>query len=419
MSPWGACERSRSSTDASAIGGVRWAKGEVHPSATGSANRPQRGGFPGRASLLPRPAVVQTSPAGQNIRPLPTLSRPPMTPKILAAAFSTLVLVAAAAAQSDKVYLMNGTVVEDCRVTDYGVRTVRYKRGSSTESAETDKVVKVELTKFKTVYARGLRDAGMMLTLAREQLKAKESAMAQLGFVSAANQFFDQGRASEAVAALNEVSKAFPEGGVQPDVFRLKFEYYMGVGSRDALTVAKKYEQQAIGGAWPDGFAVEASFFQALSEQSSPEDFQRKLKSIASRARNANPTVASRANIELAHSMRKTGSVDEARRIYEVIVKKDSVDDNARAGAYLGLGLIDFEGTGGKDAAKQALLMFLRVRLETAEAWPSLQAEALYYAAQAARKWQGPEYRYIVGRCRGLLFNEYPNSEWAKLAKSR
>ena len=46
-------------------------------------------------------------------------------------------------------------------------------------------------------------------------------------------------------------------------------------------------------------------------------------------------------------------------------------------------------------------------------------AELRRLAAQAARKWQGPEYRYIVGRCRGMLFNEFPNSEWAKLAKSR
>ena len=117
--------------------------------------------------------------------------------------------------------------------------------------------------------------------------------------------------------------------------------------------------------------------------------------------------------------MRKSGSVDEAKRIYEDVAGKESADDSARAGAYLGLGLIDLEGEGGKDAARAALLKFLRVRLETKDAWPSLQAEALYHASQAARKWQGPEYRYIVGRCRGLLFNEFPNSQWAKLAKSR
>ena len=342
-----------------------------------------------------------------------------MTSKILAASLSALLVAAAATSQSDKIHLANGSVIENCKVTDYGIRVVRYKRESGTESVETDRVAKLELGKFKRVYARGLNDAAMMLTLAREQVEAKESVMAQVGLVGAANGFLDEGNPAQAVAALNELAKAFPEGGALPEVYRLKFEYYMGAGSPDAFKVARKYEQDAVGGAWPDGFAVEAAFFQALSEKSSPADFQRKLKAVASRARGSNPVVASRANIELAHSLRKSGSVDDAKRIYEDVAGKESADDSARAGAYLGLGLIDLEGEGGKDAARAALLKFLRVRLETKDAWPSLQAEALYHASQAARKWQGPEYRYIVGRCRGVLFNEFPNSEWAKLAKSR
>jgi len=342
-----------------------------------------------------------------------------MTSKILAASFFICVATTAVTAQSDKIHLVNGSVIENCKVTDYGVRSVRYKRGGSAESVETDRVAKLDLGKFKLVYARGLNDAAMMLTLAREQMKAKDDVMAQVGLVGAANGFLDEGDPAQAVAALNELAKAFPEGGGMPDVFRLKFEYYMGAGTRDALVVAKKYEQEAIGGAWPDGFAIEASFFQALSEKSAPADFQRKLKSIINRARSKNPLVAGRANIELAHSMRKSGGIEGAKRIYDDIVKKDATDASARAGAYLGLGLIALEGEGGKEAARQALLMFLRVRLETKDSWPSLQAEALYHAAQAARKWQGPEYRYIVGRCRGMLFNEFPNSEWAKLAKSR
>jgi hypothetical protein len=342
-----------------------------------------------------------------------------MTSKILAATLFALLAANVATAQSDKIHLVNGTVVEKCQVTEYGIRSVRYKRGSGTESVETDRVAKLELGKFKSVYARGLEDAALMLTLVGEQVKAKNDVMAQVGYVACANRFLDEGNPAQAIATLNELAKEYKEGGALPEVYRLKFEYYMGVGSPDALKVAKKYETDAIGGAWPDAFAIEASFFQALAEKSSPADFQKKLKTIVSRARSTNPIVASRANIELAHSMRKSGEADGAKRIYEEIVGKDAVDDSARAGAYLGLGLIDLEGEGGKDAAKQALLYFLRVRLETRDAWPSLQAEALYHAAQAARKWQGPEYVYIVGRCRGLLFNEYPNSVWAKLAKSR
>lgn len=342
-----------------------------------------------------------------------------MTSKILAASLFTLLAANVATAQSDKIHLVNGTVVEKCKVTEYGIRGVRYKRGSGTESVETDRVAKVELGEFKSVYARGLDDAALLLTLTREQVKAKNDVMAQVGFVACANRFLDEGNPAQAVAALNEMAKAYKEGGALPEVYRLKFEYYMGAGSPDALKVAKKYETDAIGGAWPDGFAIEASFFQALAEKSSPADFQKKLKGVVNRARSANPIVASRANIELAHSMRKSGDAAGAQRIYDDIVKKDSVDDSARAGAYLGLGLVELEGEGGKEAAKKALLYFLRVRLETTDAWPSLKAESLYHASQAARKWQGPEYRYIVGRCRGLLFNEYPNSEWAKLAKSR
>ncbi|MCK5944107.1 MAG: tetratricopeptide repeat protein [Planctomycetes bacterium] len=342
-----------------------------------------------------------------------------MTSKILAATLFALTAVGAVAAQSDKIHLVNGTVVDKCKVTDYGIRSVRYKRGSGTESVETDRVAKIELGEFKSTYARGLDDAALLLTLAREQVAAKNDVMAQLGLVAAANRFLDEGNPAQAVAALNELAKAYPEGGALPEVYRLKFEYYMGAGSPDALKVAKKYETDAIGGAWPDAFAIEASFFQALSEKSSPADFQKALKGVINRARSASPIVASRANIELAHSMRKTGAADDAKRIYEDIVQKENVDDSARAGAYLGLGLIALEGGGGKDAAKEALLNFLRVRLETRDAWPSLHAEALYHASQAAMKWQGPEYRYIVGRCRGVLFAEFPNSEWAKLAKSR
>ena len=64
-----------------------------------------------------------------------------------------------------------------------------------------------------------------------------------------------------------------------------------------------------------------------------------------------------------------------------------------------------------------ALLLFLRVRLETTDAWPSLQAEALYHAILAADKWRGPEYGLVMARCRRLLSEEFRETEWAEKAK--
>ncbi|MFK7740775.1 MAG: tetratricopeptide repeat protein [Planctomycetota bacterium] len=348
-----------------------------------------------------------------------------MTPKTFAVRLLALVAaVSPAFAQSDKVHLANGTVVDDVRVTKFGISSIEYKKGSSTESAMSDQVVKVELGKFDDTYARGLRDPGLMLTLAREQKKSKNDVMAQLGFVHAARGFFDNGQDAEAVAALNELEKAYPEGGAVPDVYRLKFEFYMSLGPKkggaSAITVAKKFESTAVSNAWPNGFATEAVFLRALAEQTDAAAYQKKLRDVISRARGSSPVVHSRASVELGHSLRKADKASEAKRLYEDVAKRDNVDENALAGAYLGLGHLALAEAGAdKEKAKQALLSFLRVRLETENSWPGLQAEALYQSMQAAAKWQGPEYRTVIGRCRGTLLADFPNSEWAELLRQR
>ncbi|MFT4515082.1 MAG: hypothetical protein ACI91B_003795 [Planctomycetota bacterium] len=353
-------------------------------------------------------------------RPLPTRTqREPMTSKILAASLIALVVATSATAQSATLHLQDGSVIKDAKVVDFTVRSLRYKRSGSTESVDSDRVAKIEFADFEKIYARGLKDPGLMLTLAREQLAAKNNVMAQVGFVGAAQRFFDQGSPSNAVSALNELQKAFPEGGTIPDVYRLKFEYYLGTGAKglsSALTVAKKYESDAITGAWPGGYSVEASFFKVLASQATPAEYQTKLRGIVGQARATNTMVSNRSNIELAHSLRRDKQVDEAKRIYDTIAKKEGVDDSSRAGAYLGLGHL-LVGAGDKEQAKQALLMFLRVRLETRDAWPSLHAEALYSGIGAARKWAGPEYLFIIGRCRSVLMSEFPRSEWAQQLK--
>jgi hypothetical protein len=347
-----------------------------------------------------------------------------MKSRLLAASLSALWALPAMA-QEDRVILTNGTTVDGVRVVSFDIRDLRYTKGSSNESVSTDQVVKVELGKFKDVYRRGLRDPDMMLTVAREQLKEKNMLLAQLGLVGAAAQFFDSDKAPEAVAALDELQKGMPEAGVLPEVFRQKFEYYMGLGgkgSASAKKVAEKYRQEATGGAWPQGLMVEAEFFEALAERvtgGSPAEFQAKLRSVIGKA-TSNAVVANRANVQLAHSLREAKDFDGARRIYEDLAGRDGIDSSTRAGAYIGLGmlLLDKANGGDKEAARAALMMFLRVRLQTKDAWPSLHAEALYHAILAADKWRGSEYQTVMARCRGVLFSEFPGSEWTERAKA-
>lgn len=347
-----------------------------------------------------------------------------MKSRLLAASL-TLFWALPATAQDDRVFLANGTVLDGVRVVSFDIRDLRYAKGSSNESVSTDQVVKVELAKFKDVYRRGLRDPGLMLTVAREQLQEKNTLLAQLGFVGASAQFFDSNQATEAVTSLDDLQKGIPEAGVLPEVFRQKFEYYMGLGSKggaNAKKVAEKYRFEATGGAWPQGLVVEAEFYEALAERvtgGSPADFQAKLRSVIGKA-SSNQMIANRANVQLAHSLRETKDTEGARRIYDDLAVRDGIDSSTRAGAYIGLGmlLLDKAGTGDKEAAREAMMMFLRVRLQTKDAWPSLHAEALYHAVLAADKWRGSEYQTIMARCRGVLFSEFGGSEWAERAKA-
>jgi hypothetical protein len=325
------------------------------------------------------------------------------------------------AAQDDVIHLVNGTSVTGVRVTAFDIRNVKYTRGGAAEQTPSDQVARLELQKFADVYRRGLKDPGLMLTVAREKLADKDVLLAQLGFVGAAAQFFDNDQPGEAVGALEEMQKAIPEAGSVPEVYRQKFEYYMGLGGKgvgNAAQVAKKYLTDANQSAWPNGFMLEAEFF-VLSDRKDAKDFQSKLKAVVGKASGTNPVVANRANVELAHSLRETKDSDGAQRIYDEVLKKDGVDGSSRAGAYLGTGKILLEKTAAadKESFKKALLLFLRVRLETKDAWPSLQAEALYHAILAADKWRGPEYGLVMARCRRLLSDEFGETEWAAKAK--
>ncbi|MCA8974214.1 MAG: hypothetical protein KDC98_05800 [Planctomycetes bacterium] len=336
---------------------------------------------------------------------------------------AVLLLSLPLAAQGDLIIKTDGTKIERVSVTGFDIREIKYKSGGSAQSLSSDQVAKVDLENFQEVFRLGLRDADLMLTKARETMAAKDTLMAQFGFVAASAMLFDSERAADAAGALDELEKGIPDAGLIPEVYRQKFEYYMGQGPKganSANSVAKKYLSAAQGNAWPAGFTVEADFFIALSERSAGGDtgaFQGKLRSIIERGRTANVMVANRANVQLANSLRETKDADGARRIYETLANKEGVDSSTRAGSYLGLGMLTLDAAGNdQNENKRALLWFLRVYLETRDAWPSLQAEALYHAVLAAGKWRGSEYQYIMARCRGVLKADFPGSDWTQRA---
>ena len=357
--------------------------------------------------------------------------RPQLAAMKTLAALSTLLLCVVAQAQGDTVTMTSGTVVDGCNVQSFNIRELKYSKGGSVEQVPTDQVAKIELKKFKDVYRRSLanKDADLMLTEARNQFsKSKDLLMAQIGYLECARLFYAQGNDGNGGGVLEELSKNIPDAGVLPDGYRMKFENYLSQGDAagvgNAKLLAQKYSTEATANAWPNGFAVEADYFAAMAEGAGGGDakaFQAKMRDIVAKAQSGMPILAARANVQLANSLRMTGAADQAAEIYQSILGGKVTDENALAGAHLGIGYL---AMGKGDAAnreifRDALMSFLRVRLETRNCSSSPQAEALYNAVLAAEKWGGPDFRLVQGRCRYLLNANFAQTEWAQRARGQ
>lgn len=345
-----------------------------------------------------------------------------MKSRFLTTALLAALSAGALVAQDDSILLLGGTKIDGCRVTSYDVRNLKYTKAGNGDSVSTDQVAKVTLGKFKDTFARGMKDADIMLTMAREQVEQKNLLLAQFAFLHAATRFFDTDDAAKAMGAFDELVKAVPEAGVLPDMYRAKFEYYMSLGAKgsaSALAVAKKYQGDAVSNAWPTGLATEADFFLVLADRVAEKEYQTRLRGIISKASGSNPMIAARANVELANSLRESKDKDipAAKKLYEEVLERDGGDTNARAGALLGYGKILFAEAGSdKDAVKKAMLTFLRVRLETKDCWASLQSDALLQTMLAAKKWGGPEWTLVFARCRRILSSDFAGSDADKQA---
>ena len=219
------------------------------------------------------------------------------------AVVATLFVAPFVAAQQDTVYLNSGAKAEEVKVQSWSTRELKYREGGTTKIVPTDQVDRIELGDFVDVYRRGVadNDPDLFLGTARQQLKAKKGLMAQLGFVAAARLFYADGKEANGGAALEEMVNAYPDGGLAPEFYRMKFESYMGRGDaggyRNAGIVAQKLHSDAMTKAWPQGLALEGEFYKALAAGAAGGDvatFQSKMRTIISSSSGTNPRLAGR-----------------------------------------------------------------------------------------------------------------------------
>ena len=340
----------------------------------------------------------------------------------------TLVLLAslslAAPAQQDRIEWSNGTVTDRARVTGFTVFEIRYSVRATRAQAKADTVIGLEVERVREAYRRGsaTNDPGQYLVTARARLQASDNFLAQFGFYFAAKAFLDIGESANAFNTLDELATAIPDSGFLPDCYRLKMAFHLSQGRQGgarAVAVAKQYLQKIQSGGMPDGFALEAEFFQNVAEFTAgtmnPAELQRNLNNLRVKVSAPFPALGNRTQLWIGTAQRLQGQAAGAKKIFEELAEKDTVDVNTRAGAFLGLGHLEFAqgNPTNKGAYREALLHFLRVYVEAKEADSNLVAEALHFASESAQKWGGQDSPFMNRRLKLILTQDYPNSSWA------
>lgn len=345
-------------------------------------------------------------------------------------AFTAAALFVAVVPAQDVISWVDASTTDRCRVSDFTVLEVKWQTGSGTDRKSSDLVASLQVTavaeKYRRGYAAKEQNAAdtpdQFLAVARAELP-KSPFLAQFGFWEAGKILYEAGKPAEAFAVFEELIEKLPDSGFVPRAIALKLEYYLGGSkAKSAEKVARDYNLLATTKSFPDGYLRESEYYlimaQAAGGSLKAADMRNQLDALSAKCEGRYPSVAHRCRLQVAHSLRGEGKLDEALSIYNRIIADKAADRTSLAGAQLGLGHVQLSraSESNKDAYRAALMAFLRVYVEAQDAAPDLVAEALYHGYDASLKWGGTDHRLVASRLRHVLrtdarFNE---TDWAK-----
>jgi len=338
----------------------------------------------------------------------------------VAAAFALFAALSPCAVAQDKIVWTDGTTTADVKVTDFTWREVKYTARGQSEVRSADAVADLDVKRVADAYRRAFSaqnddEAYTVFRREAEKLTPKDAFLAQFGFVNAAEMLVKNGESKQAFLLLEKMVEDLPDTGFYPSLYRVKLETYLSMGDEgmgNAAAVAKKYHDTALTQGWPDGFVLEAEFYQLLT---SGETNESQLRTLLGKTEGKYPQVANRLRVRLADAKRAAGDLDSARQAYTDLLDRPGVDSGTRAHAQLGLGHTEFASgdPANTEPYREALLSFLRVYLEPANIASDMRAEALYHAALACDRWRGPDSGQYAARIRHYLHRDYPDSSWA------
>lgn len=357
---------------------------------------------------------------------------------------SLALLGSAALLPADTVTLITGEVFRDATVRSYNVKELKFVDDARRErTVPTWMVARVRPDKPPRLYKEGMDALEMGDTqTALDSLRAfvertnpssPQGWMRQLALWNLAIAIVREGTDKsfvEGVVEIEELIKAVPDTAYLPDFYRLKLARYLGSldakNIENATKLIENWMAQIRKDELPEAYLHEATVDQILLERDykktlKPEAAVTKLKEVINVAGEKSPLATSRAQVEMGWSLLLDRKPEEARPLLDGVIQKGRAMDMTMARAWLGYGHTYFAMKPGrsKDDSKRALYAYMRVPINFKEIGEDggrgaeTVAEALFYARQAYKEWNGPGANEAVGVLRAILKTRYRGTSWA------
>ena len=328
----------------------------------------------------------------------------------------------------DSITWIDGTKLSGTRVQSFNLKEIKFtgKSGVDTKPAELVASLKREKSReeFKAGYGRS--NPTDFVTVAKKLVKTNPE-IAQDGYIEAARILLASGKeeeVQEAFTILKELAEVIPTTGYMGEVYRLRIDYYLAGGpddAKNAVTAADNYEKQATTQAWPDHYVNDAAYYKTMAKSAGGKTgsaaLLNELKGLLTKAEST-PIVANKVTAQIGHCLVQEKKLDDAKKTFESLIDKAGIDRQTHGLALVGLGHVYLEqgDPTKRDPFRQALLIFLRTWAEAGDSGNELVAEALYFGAEAARKWNEKDSAMMAGRLESMLRNnaDYRDTRWGK-----
>ncbi len=360
---------------------------------------------------------------------------------VLTAAAAALLSTTASAAP-DRIYLSDGSIVEDVKVKSQTFTSVTYEpaKGRGESQVDSELVLRVEFdnkpaeisTAEVEAESENYVSAVSGLQNYLQNLGDKADRKAPWGPPYARYRIAELmrlgGDVPSMIGAVDELLAKHPDSRYVPLALVDKIEAQMAIGDlAGAKATSDKFGEMVRSKSMPARWEHEQALRDTLTKGLKGEALEKEL-AVVSRAGAAFPTVENRADVAIADSLVLRNQLDKAEALYRGVVEDPSAYDGTLAAAWTGLAELIFnrgeavrQSKGDDNAEAKALfeearMCAMRVVVVYRTEY-SFVAKSGFYAGRCFQLIGGPDAVDRSSRLYRFIVRNFPETRWAQNAR--